>query len=78
MTKTAKRHNLANAAAAKRAERAAANAAMQARHAARNAALAQYNEALTAWYEGGEVGPQPLDPRYRDRALFPENFRRAA
>ncbi len=55
--------------------RKAAHAAMQAQHAARREAIRLYEEANEAWYEGGKIGPQPLDPRYRDRALFPENFR---
>jgi hypothetical protein len=62
------------AAAARKEERAAAQAKITARHAARREAIAQYERAESAWHDAGCVGPAPLNPRYYDRKLFPENF----
>lgn len=54
-------------------ERAAKESARLAKVEARKAAIALYEAAFNAWCDAGEVGPAPLDPRYRDFTLFPEN-----
>lgn len=70
---TTKQRNAQTAAAAKREQRAVAHAIQQARHAARRNAIAIYEAAEQAWHDGGMIGPQPCNPRYRDFSLFPEN-----
>jgi hypothetical protein len=70
---TTKQRNLQSAAAERKAAKQAAHRAMMARQTARRAAIAIFDAAWTAWYEGGKIGPEPLDPRYYDMALFPEN-----
>ena len=57
----------------KRDERAVAHAAMMAKHEARREAIAVYNRAMNAWEDARYAGPAPLDPRFYDLALFPEN-----
>jgi hypothetical protein len=70
---TTKQMKLSTAAAAKREARQQAHAAMMARQTARREAIRVYEVALTAWQDAGYTGPAPLDPRYWDMSLFPEN-----
>lgn len=69
----------------RREENAAKHAAMMAKHVARKTAIAQYEIAHNEWCDRRDeqekpgrshiiVGPPPLDPRFHDRDLFPENF----
>jgi hypothetical protein len=62
------------AAVNRREERAKEHATMLERHAARKAASTQYERALAAWEAADFKGPAPLDPRFHDAVLFPENF----
>jgi hypothetical protein len=50
-----------------------AHDAMTARHAARKTAIVRYERALSDWHNADCTGPAPLDPRYYDMSLFPEN-----
>jgi hypothetical protein len=61
------------AAAANRAAKQQAHADRMAMHVRRNEAIAQYEAAEAAWHDGGCIGPCPLDPRFYDMSLFPEN-----
>jgi hypothetical protein len=46
---------------------------MMARQTARRTAIVLYEAAYNAWRDADYTGPAPLDPRFYDLALFPEN-----
>jgi type II secretory pathway pseudopilin PulG len=68
-----KQQSQQRAAAAKREAKRVAHEAMMARQTARRAAITLYESAFNAWQEANCTGPAPLDPRFYDLALFPEN-----